>query len=182
MLNLDSNPIMENCTDEEITEIVSNIWGKLIELNLNNFSFDFNGNPLIEVGDIISIPERSLETYVASCEWVYHGKEKISCVSVDKNKRIETQREKQNENKPKDSSKDDRVDDLIKNTTTDTRKVKKTVTGMIKCTSLNQDITQIINVSKNEKSSEKELDKSIKEKSVLYETINKSKNGKINKF
>ena len=127
-LNLDSNPIMENCTDEEITEIVGNIWSKLIELNLNNFSFDFNGNPLIEVGDIISIPERSLETYVASCEWVYHGKEKISCVSVDKNKRIETQREKQNENKPKDSSKDDRVDDLIKNTTTETRKVKKTVT------------------------------------------------------
>ena len=146
-LNLDSNPIMENCTDEEITEIVGNIWGKLIELNLNNFSFDFNGNPLIEVGDIISIPERSLETYVASCEWVYHGKEKISCVSVDKNKRIETQKEKQNENKPKDSSKDGRVDDLIKNTTTDTRKVKKTVTGMIKCTSLNQDITQIINLN-----------------------------------
>lgn len=124
-LNLDSNPIMENCTDEEITEIVGNIWGKLIELNLNNFSFEFNGNPLIEVGDIISIPERSLETYVASCEWTYHGKEKISCVSVDKNKRIETQREKQNENKPKDSSKDARVDDLIKNTTTETKKVRK---------------------------------------------------------
>ena len=99
-LNLDTNPIMENCTDDEITAIVDNIWSKLIELNLNNFSFEFNGNPLIEVGDIISIPERSLETYVASCEWTYHGKEKISCVSVDKNKRIETQREKQNENKP----------------------------------------------------------------------------------
>ena len=146
-LNLDSNPIMENCTDEEITEIVGNIWGKLIELNLNNFSFEFNGNPLIEVGDIISIPERSLETYVASCEWTYHGREKISCVSVDKNKRIETQKEKQNENKPNDSSKDDRVDDLIKNTTTETRKVKKTVTGMIKCISLNQDITQIMNLN-----------------------------------
>ena len=126
-LNLDANPIMENCTDEEITAIVGNIWTKLIELNLNNFSFEFNGNPLIEVGDIISIPERSLETYVASCEWTYHGKEKISCVSVDKNKRIETQREKQNENKPSNASKDDRVDDLIKNTTTKTRKVKKTL-------------------------------------------------------
>ena len=101
-LNLDTNPIMENCTDEEITEIVENMWNKLIELNLNNFSFEFNGNPLIEVGDIISIPERSLETYVASCEWTYHGKEKISCVSVDKNKRTETQREKQNENGKKD--------------------------------------------------------------------------------
>ena len=133
-LNLDTNPIMENCTDEEITAIVGNIWTKLIELNLNNFSFEFNGNPLIEVGDIISIPERSLETYVASCEWTYHGKEKISCVSVDKNKRIETQREKQNENKPSNASKDDRVDDLIKNTTTKTRKVKKTVTGTVKCT------------------------------------------------
>ena len=143
-LNLDSNPIMENCTDEEITEIVGNIWGKLIELNLNNFSFDFNGNPLIEVGDIISIPERSLETYVASCEWVYHGKEKISCVSVDKNKRIETQKEKQNENKPKDSSKDDRVDDLIKNTTTDTRKVKKTVTETLTIRN-NSDLGQLIN-------------------------------------
>ena len=126
-LNLDTNPIMENCTDEEITAIVSNIWTKLIELNLNNFSFEFNGNPLIEVGDIISIPERNLETYVASCEWTYHGKEKISCVSVDKNKRIETQREKQNENKPSNDSKDNRVDDLIKNTTTKTRKVKKTL-------------------------------------------------------
>ena len=126
-LNLDTNPIMENCTDEEITAIVGNIWTKLIELNLNNFSFEFNGNPLIEVGDIISIPERNLETYVASCEWTYHGKEKISCVSVDKNKRIETQREKQNENKPSNASKDDRVDDLIKNTTTKTRKVKKTL-------------------------------------------------------
>ena len=126
-LNLDTNPIMENCTDDEITAIVGNIWSKLIELNLNNFSFEFNGNPLIEVGDIISIPERSLETYVASCEWTYHGKEKISCVSVDKNKRIETQREKQNENKPSNASKDDRVDDLIKNTTTKTRKVKKTL-------------------------------------------------------
>ena len=126
-LNLDTNPIMENCTDDEITSIVDNIWSKLIDLNLNNFSFEFNGNPLIEVGDIISIPERSLETYVASCEWTYHGKEKISCVSVDKNKRIETQREKQNENKPSNASKDDRVDDLIKNTTTKTRKVKKTL-------------------------------------------------------
>lgn len=126
-LNLDTNPIMENCTDEEITAIVENIWNKLIELNLNNFSFEFNGNPLIEVGDIISIPERSLDTYVASCEWTYHGKEKISCVSVDKNKRTETQREKQNENKPSNASKDNRVDDLIKNTTTKTRKVKKTV-------------------------------------------------------
>ena len=124
-LNLDTNPIMENCTDAEITSIVDNIWSKLIDLNLNNFSFEFNGNPLIEVGDIISIPERSLETYVASCEWTYHGKEKISCVSVDKNKRIETQREKQNENKPSKDSKDNRVDDLIKNTTTKTRKVKK---------------------------------------------------------
>ena len=133
-LNLDTNPIMENCTDDEITSIVDNIWTKLIDLNLNNFSFEFNGNPLIEVGDIISIPERSLETYVASCEWTYHGKEKISCVSVDKNKRIETQREKQNENKPSNASKDDRVDDLIKNTTTKTRKVKKTVTGTVKCT------------------------------------------------
>ena len=126
-LNLDTNPIMENCTDDEITSIVDNIWSKLIDLNLNNFSFEFNGNPLIEVGDIISIPERSLETYVASCEWTYHGKEKISCVSVDKNKRTETQREKQNENKPSNASKDDRVDDLIKNTTTKTRKVKKTL-------------------------------------------------------
>lgn len=126
-LNLDTNPIMENCTDDEITSIVDNIWSKLIDLNLNNFSFEFNGNPLIEVGDIISIPERSLETYVASCEWTYHGKERISCVSVDKNKRIETQREKQNENKPSNASKDDRVDDLIKNTTTKTRKVKKTL-------------------------------------------------------
>ena len=126
-LNLDTNPIMENCTDEEITAIVENIWNKLIELNLNNFSFEFNGNPLIEVGDIISIPERNLETYVASYEWTYHGKEKISCVSVDKNKRIETQREKQNENKPSNASKDDRVDDLIKNTTTKKRKVKKTL-------------------------------------------------------
>ena len=126
-LNLDTNPIMENCTDDEITSIVDNIWSKLIELNLNNFSFEFNGNPLIEVGDIISIPERNLETYVASCEWTYHGKEKISCVSVDNNKRIETQREKQNENKPSNASKDDRVDDLIKNTTTNTRKVKKTL-------------------------------------------------------
>ena len=126
-LNLDTNPIMENCTDDEITSIVDNIWSKLIDLNLNNFSFEFNGNPLIEVGDIISIPERNLETYVASCEWTYHGKEKISCVSVDKNKRIETQREKQNENKPSNASKDDRVDDLIKNTTTKTRKVKKTL-------------------------------------------------------
>ena len=124
-LNLDTNPIMENCTDAEITSIVDNIWSKLIDLNLNNFSFEFNGNPLIEVGDIISIPERSLETYVASCEWTYHGKEKISCVSVDKNKRIETQREKQNENKTSNDSKDNRVDDLIKNTTTKTRKVKK---------------------------------------------------------
>ena len=126
-LNLDTNPIMENCTDDEITSIVDNIWSKLIDLNLNNFSFEFNGNPLIEVGDIVSIPERSLETYVASCEWTYHGKEKISCVSVDKNKRIETQREKQNENKPSKDSKDNRVDDLIKNTTTQTRKVKKTL-------------------------------------------------------
>ena len=133
-LNLDTNPIMENCTDDEITSIVDNIWSKLIDLNLNNFSFEFNGNPLIEVGDIISIPERSLETYVASCEWTYHGKEKISCVSVDKNKRTETQREKQNENKPSKDSKDNRVDDLIKNTTTKTRKVKKTVTGTVKCT------------------------------------------------
>lgn len=127
-LNLDTNPIIENCTDEEITAIVGNMWNKLIELNLNNFSFEFNGNPLIEVGDIISIPERSLETYVASCEWTYHGKEKISCVSVDKNKRTETQREKQNENKPSNASKDDRVDDLIKKTTTGTKKVKKTHT------------------------------------------------------
>ena len=133
-LNLDTNPIMENCTDDEITSIVDNIWSKLIDLNLNNFSFEFNGNPLIEVGDIISIPERSLETYVASCEWTYHGKEKISCVSVDKNKRTETQREKQNENKPSKDSKDNRVDDLIKNTTTKKRKVKKTVTGTVKCT------------------------------------------------
>lgn len=127
-LNLDTNPIIENCTDEEITAIVGNMWNKLIELNLNNFSFEFNGNPLIEVGDIISIPERRLETYVASCEWTYHGKEKISCVSVDKNKRTETQREKQNENKPSNASKDDRVDDLIKKTTTGTKKVKKTHT------------------------------------------------------
>ena len=133
-LNLDTNPIMENCTDAEITSIVDNIWSKLIDLNLNNFSFEFNGNPLIEVGDIISIPERSLETYVASCEWTYHGKEKISCVSVDKNKRIETQREKQNENKTSNDSKDNRVDDLIKNTTTKTRKVRKTVTGTVKGT------------------------------------------------
>ena len=133
-LNLDTNPIMENCTDAEITSIVDNIWSKLIDLNLNNFSFEFNGNPFIEVGDIISIPERSLETYVASCEWTYHGKEKISCVSVDKNKRTETQREKQNENKPSKDSKDNRVDDLIKNTTTKTRKVRKTVTGTVKGT------------------------------------------------
>lgn len=126
-LNLDTNPIIENSTDKEITSIVGNIWTKLIELNLNNFSFEFNGNPLIEVGDIISIPERSLETYVASFEWTYHGKEKISCVSVDKNKRTESQKDKQNENKPS-SSKDDRVDDLIKKTTTKTRKVKKTIT------------------------------------------------------
>ena len=128
-LNLDSNPIIENCTDEEITAIVGNIWNKLIELNLNNFSFEFNGNPLIEVGDIISIPERSLETYVASCEWTYHGKESISCVRVDKNKRIETQREKKNENKASKASKDDRVDELIKKTTTGTKIIKKTHTN-----------------------------------------------------
>ena len=128
-LNLDSNPIIENCTDEEITAIVGNIWNKLIELNLNNFSFEFNGNPLIEVGDIISIPERNLETYVASCEWTYHGKESISCVRVDKNKRIETQREKKNENKASKASKDDRVDELIKKTTTGTKRIKKTHTN-----------------------------------------------------
>ena len=153
-LNLDTNPIMENCTDEEITAIVGNMWDKLIELNLNNFSFEFNGNPLIEVGDIISIPERSLETYVASCEWTYHGKEKISCVSVDKNKRTETQREKQNENKnnPNKDSKDSRLDDLIKNTTTQTRKVKKTlhtklnVTNYVSLAHIGTGLGKIINI------------------------------------
>lgn len=128
-LNLDTNPLLENCTNEEIANIVGNIWEKLISLDLNNFSFDFNGNPLIEVGDIISIPERHLETYVASYEWTYHGKENLSCVSVDRTKRIETQREKQNANKPKsdetDKEKDDRVDTLIKDTTVGTKKVKK---------------------------------------------------------
>ena len=127
-LNLDTNPLLENCTNEEIANIVGNIWEKLISLDLNNFSFDFNGNPLIEVGDIISIPERHLETYVASYEWTYHGKENLSCVSVDKTKRIETQREKQNANKPKsdsDKAKDDRVDTLIKDTTVGTKKIKK---------------------------------------------------------
>ena len=142
-LNLDSNPIIENCTDEEITAIVGNIWNKLIELNLNNFSFEFNGNPLIEVGDIISIPERSLETYVASCEWTYHGKESISCVRVDKNKRIETQREKKNENKASKASKDDRVDELIKKTTTGTKRIKKTHTNRydIVRSSIGRDLT-----------------------------------------
>ena len=89
MLELESNPLFDNLTEDLVVIICSNIWSQLSGVSFRSFDFQYNGNPAIECGDILNNDVRGLSSFITGLSWVYHGKSSVAGAILDK--RIKTQ-------------------------------------------------------------------------------------------
>lgn len=89
VLELDSNPLLDSLTEDLILTILNNLWLQLSELSFQSFNFSYNGNPVFECGDILVNDARSVQSFVTSVSWSYHGKSTIGGSVLDK--RVKTQ-------------------------------------------------------------------------------------------
>lgn len=91
LLELDSNPLFENLTEDLVKVILNNIWSKLEGIEFRSFDFKYNGNPAIECGDILSNDVRGISSFITNISWVYHGKSSVSGVVLDKRTKTQSQ-------------------------------------------------------------------------------------------
>ena len=90
-LNLESNPLFENLDEALVVVICNNIWEQLKDLNFRSFDFQYNGNPAIECGDILSNDVRGFSSFITSTTWVYHKKSSVIGAFLDKRTKTQSQ-------------------------------------------------------------------------------------------
>lgn len=90
-LGLESNPLFDKLDEELVVVICNNIWSQLKDLTFRGFDFQYNGNPAIECGDILSNDVRDFSSFITSLSWVYHGKSSIVGAALDKRTKTKSQ-------------------------------------------------------------------------------------------
>lgn len=91
VLDLESNPLFDNLTEDLVVLICNNIWSQLDGVSFRSFDFQYNGNPAIECGDILSNTVRGFSSFITSLSWVYHGKSSIVSAFLDKRTKTQSQ-------------------------------------------------------------------------------------------
>lgn len=91
VLELEENPLMSELTNDLFSTIGSNLYTQLAALNLRSFTLTYNGNPLLECGDIIKVSSKGVASFLMNTSWVYHGVSTINSYSVDKRTNTESQ-------------------------------------------------------------------------------------------
>lgn len=90
-LGLESNPLFDKLNEELVVIICNNIWSQLKDLTFRGFDFQYNGNPAIECGDILSNDVRGFSSFITSLSWVYHGKSSVVGAALDKRTKTKSQ-------------------------------------------------------------------------------------------
>ena len=91
LLELESNPLFDNLTEDLVVIICTNIWNQLNGVSFRSFDFQYNGNPAIECGDILHNDARGLSSFITSLSWVYHGKSSVIGAVLDKRTKTQSQ-------------------------------------------------------------------------------------------
>lgn len=91
LLELESNPLFDSLDEELVSVICNNIWLQLKDLTFRGFNFQYNGNPAIECGDIMTNSVRGISSYITSTTWVYHGKSSVIGAFLDKRSKVQNQ-------------------------------------------------------------------------------------------
>lgn len=89
LLELDSNPLLDLLTEDVVTVVLNNIWSQIKDIPFRSFDFQYNGNPVLECGDILNNDVRGIHSFITSLSWTYHGKSSVVGASLDK--RVKTQ-------------------------------------------------------------------------------------------
>ena len=90
-LNLESNPLFDKLDEGLVLVICNNIWEQIKDLTFRSFDFQYNGNPAIECGDILSNNVRGFSSFITSISWVYHKKSSVIGAFLDKRTKTQSQ-------------------------------------------------------------------------------------------
>lgn len=90
-LNLESNPLFDKLDEELVVVICNNIWSQLKDLTFRGFDFQYNGNPALECGDLLSNDVRGFSSFITSLSWVYHCKSSVVGAALDKRTKTKSQ-------------------------------------------------------------------------------------------
>lgn len=91
LLELESNPLFDKLDEELVLVICNNILEQLKDLTFRSFDFQYNGNPAIECGDIMTNNVRGISSYITSTTWIYHGKSLVIGAFLDKRTKTQSQ-------------------------------------------------------------------------------------------
>ena len=91
LLELESNPLFDKLDEELVLVICNNIWEQLKDLTFRSFDFQYNGNPAIECGDILSNNVRGFSSFITNISWVYHKKSSVIGAFLDKRTKTQSQ-------------------------------------------------------------------------------------------
>lgn len=81
-LQLSDNPLLVSLTDENLRdEIINNIYNEMATVPLQGFSYQYNGNPLLELGDRISY--KNVSTFVQCIEYGFRKTSKLEGYTID---------------------------------------------------------------------------------------------------
>ena len=81
-LQLSDNPLLVSLTDETLRdEIINNIYNEMATVPLQGFSYQYNGNPLLELGDRISY--KNVSTFVQCIEYGFRKTSKLEGYTID---------------------------------------------------------------------------------------------------
>lgn len=81
-LKLADNPLLTGIQDELLRNIIiNNIYNQMVVVPIRGFSYDYNGNPLIELGDRISY--NGVSSFVQCIEWGFRKTSKLEGYTID---------------------------------------------------------------------------------------------------
>ena len=81
VLRLDQNMLISELEDSLQNTIVDNIYQQIHDVVVRGFKYDYNGNPLIELGD--KIQYNNINTYVQSISYKFRGASSLSGYGID---------------------------------------------------------------------------------------------------
>lgn len=81
VLRLDQNMLISELEDSLIDTVIDNIFQDVHSLPIRGFKYDYNGNPLIELGDKISYNNTS--TFVQNIVYKFRGASSLSGYGID---------------------------------------------------------------------------------------------------
>lgn len=91
LLELESNPLLDSLTEDVVTSLLNNIWNQIKDIKFRSFTFEYNGNPALECGDLLNNDVRGVTSFITSLTWVYHGKSSVVGAFLDKRTNTQSQ-------------------------------------------------------------------------------------------